>query len=96
MEKLNKTLLYSFVAVVLGLTLMLIPLITMTEVKANSYYHPMPDYLSRQLEQIEGTYSSDIDFRIFAVSFAIALVVYLFVKHKMANRDYGWIGPYLY
>lgn len=91
----NKTLLYSLVAVVLGLVLMLVPLITLGEVKANGA-PLMSDYFSKQLEKIEQTYNSDVDLKIFAVSFAIALVVYLFVKHKMGSRDYGWIGPYRY
>jgi ABC-type uncharacterized transport system permease subunit len=95
MEKMNKTLLYSLVAVVLGLVLMLVPLITLTEVNANGY-SLMPDYFSRQLEKVEQTYNSDIDLRIFAVSFVIALIAYLWVKHKMPKRDYGWIGPYRY
>jgi branched-subunit amino acid ABC-type transport system permease component len=91
----KKILLYSLVAVVLGLSLMLVPLITISEAKANSYLLT-PEHLSRQLEKIEGTYSPNADVEIFAISFVIALVVYLLFKHILPQHDYGRIRPYLY
>jgi branched-subunit amino acid ABC-type transport system permease component len=91
----KKILLYSLVAVVLGLSLMLVPLITISEAKANSYLLT-PEHLSRQLEKIEGTYSPNADVEIFATSFVIALVVYLLFKHILPHHDYGRIRPYLY
>jgi hypothetical protein len=74
---------------------MLVPLITISEVKAN-YYLLTPEHLSRQLEKIEGTYSPNADVEIFAISFVIALVVYLLVKSIIHRRDYEWIRPYPY
>jgi hypothetical protein len=92
---LNKVLLYCLVAIMLGLSLMLVPLITISEVKANNDFL-MPDYLSRQLEKIEGKYSPNVDVEVFAISFLIALVAYLLVKIIIPRREYERIGPYWY
>jgi hypothetical protein len=80
---------------VLGLLLMLVPLITISEVKANNNF-PMPEHLLDQLEKIEGKYSSDVDVEVFAISFVIALVAYLLVKSRIPHREYERIGPYWY
>lgn len=95
-EPLKKTLLYCLVAILLGLSLMLIPLITMTEATANSHYLLMPEHLSRQLEKLEGKYSANADVEVFAISFVIALVAYLLVKSIIPHRDYERYWPYWY
>lgn len=107
----KKVLLYSLVAMVLGLSLMLVPLITVSNVKAISYF-PMPEQLSKELQGIEGMnkegiedtyrqklemiYSQNTEVEIFAISFVIALVVYLLVKSVIPRRDYERFGPYWY
>jgi hypothetical protein len=90
-KTLKKILLYSLVAMVLGLSLVLVPLITISEATTTDYFL-MPS-LSNRLEKIEGKYSPDADVAFFAISFVIALVAYLLVKSIMPRRDYGSI-PY--
>ena len=102
-ETLKKILLYSLVAMVLGLSLMLVPLITISKVKANDYLL-MPEQLSKELQGIEGTYQEkieaiycqNVEVGIFAISFVIALVVYLLVKSVIPRHDYEGFGPYWY
>ncbi|MDI6905211.1 MAG: hypothetical protein QMD13_06975 [Candidatus Bathyarchaeia archaeon] len=82
----KKILVYSAVAVVLGLILTLVPLITLTEIQAENHY--MAGSLSEQLEKLEGTYGlnapkySVAELEIFAISFVIALVVYVVFKRS--------------
>jgi len=76
----KKMLLYFVVAVVLGLLLTLLPLFTLAELT--------PQTFSRQLEKLEGTYGlppkySVVDFEVFAISFTIALVVYVLFKRRI-------------
>lgn len=80
---LKKAPLYIAVAVVLGLSLILVPLFK--EVKTEKDY-AMPLSLAERLEKLEGTYGVDaprysvVDFGILLSSFAIALGVYLLFK----------------
>jgi hypothetical protein len=84
--------------VVLGLSLTLVPPITVTKPKANIYssIQMMPGQVSSGLEKIEGTYSPNADVGIFALSFVIALVAYLLLKYILPRHGYGTIRPYLY
>lgn len=95
----KKILTYLLVAIILGLSLMLIPLVT---IRAENGYNAMPQSIRERLETLEGTHDSGTgtysasDVEIFAVSLVIALVVYLLVKSKMPRRRHEWIGPYPY
>jgi branched-subunit amino acid ABC-type transport system permease component len=96
---LKKILTYFLVAVILGLLLTLVPLAT---IKAENGYNAMPQSFREQLKALEGTrdsggttYSAS-DVEIFAISFVIALVVYLLVKSRMPHRRHEWTGPYPY
>ena len=95
----KKILLYSLVAVILGLSLTLVPLAT---IKAENGYNAIPQSIQQRLKTLEGTHDSGAatysgsDVEIFAISFVIALVVYLLFKHMLPPHDHGWIRPYPY
>ena len=97
----KKILLYSAVAVVLGLLLTLVPLITVARIRSD-HYLAMPKSLPENLETLDGTYSfegyrySAADVNVFAISFVVALVVYMLFKRRKSHRDYRWVGPYPY
>lgn len=96
----KKILVYSAVAVVLGLTLVLGPLIALAGIKAEN--NVMGPSFSQQLKQLEGTHGLDApkftnsDVKILAFSFVIALVVYMVFKHGISHHDYRWGRPFLY
>ena len=98
-ETLKKILLYSLVAVILGLSLTLVPLAT---IKAENGYNAISQSIQERLKTLEGTHDSGAttysgsDVEIFAISFVIALVVYLLFKHILSQHDHGRIRPYLY
>ena len=83
----KKILLYSAAAVVLGLLLMLVPLITLAKIRPN-HYHAMRNSLSEKLETLDGTYDfggskySAADVKVFAISFVVALVAYMLFKRR--------------
>jgi hypothetical protein len=99
-DTVKKILVYSAVAVVLGLTLTLVPLIALAGIKAEN--NVMCRSLSQQLEQLDGTHGLDApkftnsDVKILAFSFVIALVVYMVFKHGISHHHYRWGRPFLY
>jgi len=90
----KKILVYSAVAVVLGLTLVLVPLIALAGIEAEN--NVMDRSFCQQLEQLEGTHGldapkcSDSDVKILAFSFVIALVAYMLFRHRISHHDYRW------
>jgi len=93
-DTLKKILLYSAVAAVLGLLLILIPLITLAGIKAEKDFQNGPPLylqsLPEQLRKLEGASNglnkpaySTADLQIPAIGFAIALVVYLLFKRRI-------------
>jgi len=87
---LKKILLYFLVAVVLGLLLTIIPLITLAEFEAEDHYatfFSLPDQMRKLERPAEGlgksTYSSE-GIAVFAISFIIAALVYLSLKRRMS------------
>lgn len=84
--------LYLLVAVILGLSLSLVPLAT---IKAENGYS-----IQQRLKTLEGTYDSSAttysgsDVEVLAISFVIALVAYLLFKHASPRRHREWIRPY--
>ena len=88
--------LYLLVAVILGLSLTLIPLAT---IRAENGYNAIPESIQQRLRTLEGydlgatTYSSS-DVEVFAISFVIASVAYLLFKHRTSRRDREWVRPY--
>jgi hypothetical protein len=90
-RRMKKTLLYIAIAVILGLSLTIVPLITLAEIKTGDTY-VMPQSLSGQLEKLEGSHanmtsSNATDVEVLGVSFVIALVVYVVFKPRRPHRD---------
>jgi hypothetical protein len=95
-DTLKKILLYSGVAVVLGLVLTLVPLITLAEFRAENHYDATlyVQALPGQMKRLEGTYGSDkpaystADLQILGACFAIAVVVYVLFRRRIPLHDY--------
>jgi len=100
-DTLKKILVYLAVAVVLGLFLTLVPLITIAEIRVEND-KAMPQSFWEGLEKLEGTHFldasqySDADLEIFAISFVIALVVYVLFKRRTPHHEYRGLAPYPY
>jgi hypothetical protein len=98
-DTLKKILVYSAVAVVLGVVLTLAPLIALAGIKAE-YHFLMRLPLSEGLEQLEGTHGleepkySISDVEILGFSFVIASVAYLLFKRRTSHHDYRWGRPF--
>jgi len=86
---LKRTLLYSIAALILGLVLILVPLVTFAELKTEESNGRF--LFGTSLEKLEGYYCLDsprysfVDLEIFTISFVIALSVYALFKHKMSS-----------
>jgi hypothetical protein len=94
-DALKKILVYSVIAVVLGLLFVMVPLIISAETKAGNHY-VMPESVSRGFGKLEGSRLGEskpvnADLEILAVSFAIALVAYILFKRRMPHRDDVWM-----
>ncbi|MGC9345985.1 MAG: hypothetical protein ACP5ER_04240 [Candidatus Bathyarchaeales archaeon] len=92
---------YSVVAVALGLFLTLVPLIIIAEIRVENRYAPSFSF-SERLEKLEGDYGlnapkySVAELEIFAISFVIALVVYVLFKRRLPHHEYRGLAPYPY
>lgn len=90
-DALKKILLYSGVAVVLGLLLTLVPLITLAEFRAENHHDATlyAQSLPEQMKKLEGTYASDTpaystaNLQVLGICFAIALVVYVLFRRRI-------------
>jgi len=89
-DALKKILLYSAVAVFLGLLLTLSPLIIVTEIKTENHYGLLPEQIRPgQQEKLKEIYGlglpkySIADLEVLLTNFAIASVVYMFFKRRM-------------
>jgi hypothetical protein len=98
---LKKILLYSGVAVVLGLLLTLVPLIALADLRAENQ-HSASYFSQAKTGDTEVTYGGDTQtfsvygLDVLAISFAIALVVYVLFKRRISHDEYRWIkgDPY--
>lgn len=83
----RKTLLYVIVAIVLGISLTLIPLITLTRFEVERYETPKEAFANSmdKLENIDGFRAEGYptDLRIFVFSFFVAIVVYAIFKFRV-------------
>jgi hypothetical protein len=92
---LRKIILYFAAAILAGLAITLIPLIASAEINVRSDYILMPEYLTQHPWQAEEDYDLSstrysINTEIFVISFAIALVAFLWVRRKTPH-DYSWM-----
>lgn len=96
---LRKALIYSVFAVLLGLLLVLVPLVTLAEVGAQDHYKPN-ELFSERLEQLDGrtpdNRSSTSDVESLALSFIIVLVAFVFLRRRKPQfeRRMGWTPWY--
>jgi hypothetical protein len=99
----KKSLLYLAAAVILGVSVTLVPLFTLAALVGPDHNgHAVSLFLDGELRGRQGLYDLDTsrsdtsDLVALTVSFVIALAAYLFVKHRMPNREYVWvrIPPY--
>jgi len=87
---LKKLLIYSAVAVALGLLLTLVPLFTLAESKAENSYGRFLS-LSEQMKSLEGVDSLDTPknsvakIEILTISFVVALLAYLSFKFRILH-----------
>ena len=90
----RKSLLYLTAAVILGITITLVPLVTLALVRQDLYARSQLfsefGSLERGSFQSSPSQSYISDFTVLTVSFVIAMVFYLFVRHRVP-RDFAWI-----
>ena len=95
MLEVKRLLIYVASAVVLGILMMVIPLITFAEVSHESFV-PTSLWLNENIRGLEG-YSSlsqpnsdSFGFTVLIVSFVVSMIVYLFVRHRVPRNDFPW------
>ena len=100
-HKLKKILLYVVIALVLGVTITLVPLVTRAEIGNTQIWSTQS--VSQALRDLDGSSSSvsppkfsASDLEILASCFVVALILYLWVRSKRPDREQRWIGyvPY--
>jgi len=87
----NKVMIYSVIAVVLGLLLTLTPLLMLADFKAENYFGTLCSS-PRQMEKLEGKTRgldtqiySVADLEVLAISFMLALAAYVLLKWRMQH-----------
>jgi hypothetical protein len=89
----RKTWLCLMSAVTIGLAFILIPLVTVTELRTD-------DSFAMHMESLEGNRSSDVaqspshEIDMLAISFFVALAVYALSRRKTPKRSYKAFNPY--
>lgn len=95
----KRALVYSALAIILGLTIVLAPLIALAQIKKQDSYR-LPETLSKQFREVEGSPSdaskSTSEVESLGACFAIALVAYVFFRGKRPEREYRIIGKIPY
>ncbi len=90
----RKSLLYLTAAVILGITITLVPLVTLALIRRDIYMHSQffSEFgsLERGSFQLKSSQSYVSDFTVLTVSFVIAMVLYLFVRRRVP-RDFARI-----
>jgi ABC-type antimicrobial peptide transport system permease subunit len=91
----KKSIIYTLIAAILGLTLVLIPLIT---IRAQSEYNrfPITAFSEGQLNSegrsgstnVASSWSTEMGFIV--ISFVLALIAYLLVRSRMPRDDTVW------
>jgi hypothetical protein len=98
---LKRLLIYLASAIVLGTLAMMIPLITFAEFR-HEESEPLSPWISANFRGLEGygnmsAPNSDVPgFTVLTVSFVIAMIVYLLVRHRIHRPEFSWvrIPPY--
>jgi hypothetical protein len=96
---LRKAWVYSALAIVLGLLLVLFPLITLTSIRAEDH-HELNAMLSEKLKELDGSSSdrksSSSDVETLALSVIIALAAFMFLRRRRPQVGRRVIGQLPY
>jgi len=104
----NKMFPYAAIAVILGLSATMIPLITIAQIKPSQTGVDWCSSYSKGLEKLDDPRRflfdsnqqyqnlSSIDLRVPGISFFVALIVYVLFRRKGSRREYRLVGPYPY
>jgi hypothetical protein len=98
---LRKTLLYLTSAIIIGLLVVFVPLVTVAEINAENTISPSA-YTQEGLKTLDRTQFVDAsrippnEVEALAISFFIALAAYILFKRKHPRRYNRTIGPYVY
>ena len=99
---LKQVLVYSVLAVVLGLALVLVPLVTLAEIGTQNR-SGLPEALSLKFREVESSPSnepkvSESDVEVLGLCFVLALVTYVLSRRKTSERKHRLIGrsPYYF
>lgn len=97
----KRTQAYSVAAVVLGLILVLVPIVALSQINQASN-GALTQSAREGLKELEGSRVDNSSFasvepsyelQLLAVCFVVVFVVYVLVKRRMTPHDYGWIRP---
>jgi len=102
---LKRALLYTTIAMILGLTMVLVPVTILANKSVENHYAvveqvPRIAMLPKEAEQFGGFFDlaqskyPSADFTVLAVGFAIALAAYLLVKRRRPRLVLRWTPPY--
>ncbi|MBX5328757.1 MAG: hypothetical protein QHH18_05465 [Candidatus Bathyarchaeota archaeon] len=93
----RKVLLYAVTAVILGLLITLVPLVTFAKITP-AHTDAEAHVLSKSLRDLEGlradtpTYSH-ADIEVLAISFVVALIAYILLKRRTPYRELPSLRP---
>lgn len=92
----RKTIWHSLIAVILGITLPMLSAVALIQLNAKSQYTTSVLELKQTGNDYEyqTSRSSSNEVEGFAVSFIIAMVIYLLFKRKTPHRTYRWVRTY--
>jgi branched-subunit amino acid ABC-type transport system permease component len=93
-EAVKKTLVQSALAVILGLTIVLAPVVLLVSSQPQSNVG-FSEALSTKFKEVERS-ASEPDVEVFGICFVIALVGYVLIRRKTSDREFRRLGqsPY--
>ena len=92
----RRTIWHSLIAVILGITLPMLSAVALIQLNAKSQYTTSVLELKQTGNDYEyqTSRSSSNEVEGFAVSFIIAMVIYVLFKRKTPHRTYRWVRTY--
>jgi hypothetical protein len=95
----KKSLLYFIAAIILGILAIIAPLLALASLARENRNDGVGLFLGEGLRRLEGPYTYGVstpnpyfsDFTVLMISFVIAMVVYLYVRHRIPRREPPWV-----